>query len=440
MVLGDASQLTHADRRAFARSGLLHWFSVSGLHAGIVAAMFYGLFIVFGLPPRARSAATVAGVIVFAALAGFSLPVARTVIMVAALGAEAWLRRPSDSRSRLRRRLGDPDPLAALAVSDFVSTILPGRAGHHRLSASDQGIRAASRRGRSWVAGSHLEGIRGPGTRIGAVCRASGGASPRAGACLPADFGRCAGGEPDRHAVCDAVSGPGRRAGWAGILAPGLGALLDPAVRALVEITMAIARGCGAPSWSATPIAPFPGLWMAAWYALLFGGAHVRSGSGPGHAARRRAAVFVHGLALAALAVWMSVFSANLAAHGRLRVTFIDVGQGDSILVELPGGQVLLVDGGPAWPPNGAQFNIEPVLRSRGIDRIDLFAATHGDADHIGGFADILDSFRVMTIAHPPGVETARIWGGVAARIPAEGAKEWVLHEGARNPHRPKFR
>ncbi len=70
-----------------------------------------------------------------------------------------------------------------------------------------------------------------------------------------------------------------------------------------------------------------------------------------------------------------------------LRVTFLDVGQGDAVLIQAPEGQTALVDAG--------RGNIVPFLREVGVERIDLLVATHPHADHIGGMAAVIESMPV---------------------------------------------
>ncbi len=102
-------------------------------------------------------------------------------------------------------------------------------------------------------------------------------------------------------------------------------------------------------------------------------------------------------------------------ADGRLRVDFLDVGQGDAALVTMPDGTTLLVDGGGR--PNfmsrkrasGANDE-EPFERDtrsigeavvseylwwRGLDRVDYVLATHMDADHVDGLNDVMRNFKV---------------------------------------------
>jgi beta-lactamase superfamily II metal-dependent hydrolase len=78
---------------------------------------------------------------------------------------------------------------------------------------------------------------------------------------------------------------------------------------------------------------------------------------------------------------------------GSLSVSFIDVGQGDGVLVQA-GGEEYLIDAGRAEEgPNVVDF-----LRGRGVDELDGLVVSNPDADHIGGFADVLDAFEVEEI------------------------------------------
>lgn len=77
-----------------------------------------------------------------------------------------------------------------------------------------------------------------------------------------------------------------------------------------------------------------------------------------------------------------------------LRVHFIDVGQGDSALVQCPDGSTILIDGGPM----GAYPHLVGYLKEAGVEKIDLLIATHPDGDHIGGLIKVLETFPVDTV------------------------------------------
>lgn len=95
-------------------------------------------------------------------------------------------------------------------------------------------------------------------------------------------------------------------------------------------------------------------------------------------------------------------FSAGFA-DGKLRVDFLDVGQGDAALVTMPDGRTLLVDGGGNIDPNGSNTDkrsigeavVSEYLWWRGLDTVDYVLATHADADHIDGLNDVLRNFTV---------------------------------------------
>lgn len=100
-----------------------------------------------------------------------------------------------------------------------------------------------------------------------------------------------------------------------------------------------------------------------------------------------------------------------------MRVTFLDVGQGDAALVESRSGARVLVDGGP--DPAGLISD----LRRRGIGRLDLVAASHAHFDHINGLSEVLESLQVRTIMEPgvPDPAMLGVLAGRTAEAPAHG-------------------
>ena len=78
-----------------------------------------------------------------------------------------------------------------------------------------------------------------------------------------------------------------------------------------------------------------------------------------------------------------------------LYVTFIDVGQGDAALFELPGGETILIDGGDNREGYSA---ILPLLRDKRIAVLDLMVLSHPHADHCGGLDEVLGGVDVLEI------------------------------------------
>jgi competence protein ComEC len=80
-----------------------------------------------------------------------------------------------------------------------------------------------------------------------------------------------------------------------------------------------------------------------------------------------------------------------------LRLTFIDVGQGDSILIEFPGRKKMLVDGGgsPEDTFDLGENIVSPFLWKKGIKKIDYLVLTHAHPDHMNGLKAVARNFRI---------------------------------------------
>ncbi len=189
-----------------------------------------------------------------------------------------------------------------------------------------------------------------------------------------------------------------------GVISLGLSAVSMPVAQAAGYITHLAAWGL-VESARLVEVAPWltyrlppPGpaamaLYYVGWGACL---------AGPALAARWPAMVeplwrwrLATGGTIVVASIWILVAPGSDARAGRLRVTFIDVGQGDAVLLQLPSGHTLLVDAGGA---GGSSYDIgqrvvEPVLWTRGVRHVDYLAITHGDGDHLNGAAAVLRDF-----------------------------------------------
>ena len=80
-----------------------------------------------------------------------------------------------------------------------------------------------------------------------------------------------------------------------------------------------------------------------------------------------------------------------------LSIHTIDVGQGDSILIQTPNFKNILIDGGD----DNSHHIISNYLKNKNVKNIDCVIATHFDSDHIGGLDNIIDKFNVSNIYAP---------------------------------------
>lgn len=79
-----------------------------------------------------------------------------------------------------------------------------------------------------------------------------------------------------------------------------------------------------------------------------------------------------------------------------LRVTFLDVGQGDGAIIHFPSGETFVVDAGPQTPEfDAGEKTVAPYLRRVGISTIDAIITSHPHADHLGGVPYLMKNFSV---------------------------------------------
>jgi|SRR3989344_3310267 len=129
-------------------------------------------------------------------------------------------------------------------------------------------------------------------------------------------------------------------------------------------------------------------------------------------------------LFLVTLGIWYAIFRED--RHGILTVSFLNIGQGDAIFIDVPSGRQVLVDGGPD----------RSVLRELGKilpwwDRsIDVVVATHPDADHISGLVDVLQRYRVEHIFHPGVEKNTGPAESMLLSVASEGAEETIARRG----------
>jgi beta-lactamase superfamily II metal-dependent hydrolase len=104
-------------------------------------------------------------------------------------------------------------------------------------------------------------------------------------------------------------------------------------------------------------------------------------------------------------------------ATGSLTVRFLDIGQGDSEIIQLPSGETIVIDSGDRGAPTA------DLLKKYGVNRIDLLIATHPHADHIGEMRDIMRAFKVAELWDAGFVHSTKTYADMLEERKNQGIK-----------------
>ena len=378
LVLGE-EDLEPEEGEAFRRSGLSHLLAVSGTHlvlvvAGLVGALRGALVAWTSLPARGLAGPVAAGVgvplaVLYADFAGGSGSAWRAAAMLGALlGAEALGRRGHAPRalglSLLLLALREP-----LAAFDL-SLLLSGAATAGLLWLAPPILARMTERLPRWLA-EPLATTLAATLACAPLLTALSPELPVAG--LLANLLAVPVGELAALPLCilhTILVGPAER----GAAVLGSGALL--VVRWIAHRAAAV------------PGLPLPPLTELHGVALALGGVAVAVARDR----RQTALVLVAALLVAEVGAVRSG-----APRGELRVTALDVGQGDSLLVDFPDGQAMLVDGGGfvGSPVDPGKSVILPTLRARRRRELAVVALSHPHPDHFLGLASAVPSLKI---------------------------------------------
>ncbi len=121
-----------------------------------------------------------------------------------------------------------------------------------------------------------------------------------------------------------------------------------------------------------------------------------------------------------------------------LKIAFLDVGQGDSILIQAPNGQTMLIDGGRST--NLANSVIIPKLQEWGAKQVDVLIPTHPDQDHIAGLVGVLENFPVKRAALTGQVHSTQIYERLLSDIRDKNIEALKVRTGTVIPFDPSVK
>lgn len=412
LVIGDRSGLSSRDWRLFQSTGTSHLIAISGLHIGIVAglALLVGnllwrsspqLCLVFAAP-RAAAVVAMAAAIAYAALAGFSLPTQRALVMLAlGLGAVLMQRsiQPFRSLSVAVLILVAIDPRAPLSPGFWLSFVAVSV-----ILLAVSGRTAKPGRILSWLTIQWFIAL---------------GLAPL----LLAWQGQV----PLLAPLINLVAIPF----FSLLIIPAalLGTLLSLAWPLLGSPLLDLAGWLLESSRTllcALPVADFqlnlPG--VRPWYIWLFAAGGVLLLLAPGGFPGRWLGTV--------LLLPLGLHAQDRPGHGDVWLDLLDVGQGMALVIRT-NGHLLVYDTGPRFSSNfdAGSAVVVPFLQAQGVEKIDKLILSNGDMDHQGGFNSLTERFPVGAIISG---EPGRIEGGQALPCAADVAWRWddvnfrVLH------------
>jgi competence protein ComEC len=406
VLLGAREQLDADRNEGYLVTGTIHVLSISGLHVGILAAAFFGLFRTGLMPRRMMLAATTLLTIAYACLTDLQPPVVRATILVVAACLALWLQRPALGFNTLAAAaiavliynpasLFQAGPqLSFLAVATLIAcqpVLLPQPITDplDRLIATTRPWPVRVTRGlrdwiwRVWLTGALIWLISTPLVWKQYNLVSFSALLVNFLMWLPVTFAMWSG-------MLTLAAAP-----VSSLLARLAGMTCDGSLQ-LVEGLIDWGRGLpGAYTWWPAP----PGWWIAAFYVSL--------GAAAAFPALRPRRHWVIALATAWIAGAVLLSGSGLQSIARsdprpLACSFVAVGHGVSVLIELPDGRNMLYDAGRLGSPLAGVRPASAVLWSRGISHLDAVIVSHADADHFNALPDLLDRFSVGVVYVSP--------------------------------------
>ena len=370
IVLGEDEGLDRSLRDAFRASGLYHLLAVSGQNVALVAGGVLLVAWLIGIPRMAGQAGALAAIGAYVLAVGAQPSVVRAGV-AGALASLAWI----CARERDRWWFLLLGALVLLAWSPY-NLLDPGfQLSFAAVAAIFTLVPRVMRR---------LEGYPLP-RAAAAVVAVSIACGVATAPILLFQFGSV----PAYSVFANAMAAP--------VVAPLLGlGLLSAALHPVLPDVAALLSWLD--GWLAAYLVVCARAVSALPYAQVSTFTVLAAGAGLATAfvvARRSRTVAIVAVAAGLVAIaWRAAPDPGIPPPSGLRVTFLDVGQGDATLLQVPQGS-MLVDQGPP------EANVAHQLRRFGIRELSLLVLTHPQRDHVGGAADVLNGTRVHAVADP---------------------------------------
>jgi competence protein ComEC len=376
LLIADQRQVPTEMRDRYAAAGLIHMLSISGLHVAVIAAAMELLFQVARMSRRVSLLGAFIATGIYVAVIGAPPPALRSAGMMGVAMASRLSQRPTS-------------PWAAWALGAFVPLVQPRIAVDVGYQLSVLGMCALVAAGSLWRRhlGRRLDGWKGKITRELVTSIVACAVTAPLVAWV---FGRVSLIAPLSNLVAAPVITLAQPILFLALLVSPLGALARFFAQAVHPLLFAF-------DWIAWAAASTPGAAITVTTTLVTAllAALAAVALVVACASRYPARPAIVGLAALATMVMFPPFS--LSNSDGVEVHFLDVGQGDAILIRTNGGHWVLLDAGPAWRGGDAgRTTVLPYILRRG-GSLEAFVLSHPHTDHVGGAASVLTAMRPHT-------------------------------------------
>jgi competence protein ComEC len=382
IVLGERQELPEDVASAFNIAGVVHVLAVSGGNVGFVALIFLGLFKVIPVPRPLGVVATLFAIALYAAVTGLTPSVVRASVMAGVLLIGETTERRADPINSLGvagllmlalrpEDLFDPGfQLSFAATLSIVALYRP------IIASLPDALRQENHPWGKWVTAP-----------LAVSLAAQIGTAP----ITVYHFGRLSIIGLVANLLVVPATGLSMTLGvitaMFGFWASPVATLVNGCNWVILRLTIEVTKFFASAPWASLDLARPSFFFLIAYTiaTLALTGVH--------RSIAAKKILIVTLLVTLNVGLWRSILFKH---NDRLEVVFLDVGQGDGIVIRCPNGRTILIDGGLRTPEYDAGESVLlPFLRFKGVKKVDVVVASHPHNDHIGGLITLLDHVSV---------------------------------------------